>query len=131
MTITTSDICDPFSQPLRIYIPQYYIWFKKTFFQELRIDQVMGRGCTTILRSFYWCLNDLDVLLHFLVIWYIGEYGMWLKKIIKWAVFEKFQKLALVLLTSRDQLRNDLLSFVCQIILLHESCIYIFFHIYT
>ena len=91
----------------------------------------MGRGCTTIMKLFYCRLNDLDVLLHFLVTWCIGEYGMRLKKIIKWAVFEKFQKLALVLLTSRDQLRNDLLSFVCQIILLYESCIYIFFpHIY-
>ena len=35
MTITTSDICDPFSQPLRIYIPQFYIWFKKKLFPEI------------------------------------------------------------------------------------------------
>ena len=27
--------CDPFSQPLRIYIPQFYIWFKKKLFPEI------------------------------------------------------------------------------------------------
>ena len=54
-----------------------------------------------------------------------------LKKSLSELFLKKFQKLALVLLTYRDQLRNDLLSFVCQIILLYESCIYIFFpHIY-